>query len=439
MVAHPPFSIPYRDESESQLDSTLASTPPSPNAAMSSERVSFPNANGETLSARLDLPPDQKVFACALFAHCFTCSKNLKAVGSISEALNRQGIAVLRFDFTGLGDSEGNFANTNFSSNVDDLVAAGEFMASQMEAPAILVGHSLGGAAVLHAAHRLPSVRAVATIGAPADPQHVAHLLADSRDEIEASGQATVTLAGRSFTIKKQFLDDLEATRMQDTIHTLDRALMIFHAPLDETVGIDNAARIFEAAKHPKSFVSLDDANHLLTNAADSDFVGNVLGAWSRKYISAPREMQEEVHPEDNEVVARTGNGLRTEIMAGGHGLVADEPESLGGTNTGPTPYDLLSAALGACTSMTLRMYADHKGWPLEESTVYLNHSKIKAADCPECDAKKGKVDRFTRELEIKGDLDEAQRARLTEIANRCPVHRTFHGEINVVTRLRDQ
>jgi len=405
---------------------------------MSSERVSFQNSNGDTLSARLDLPVDQKAFACALFAHCFTCSKNLKAVGSISKALNRQGIAVLRFDFTGLGNSEGDFADTNFSSNVDDLVAAADFMERQIEGPAILVGHSLGGAAVLQAAHHIPTAKAVATIGAPADPEHVAHLLADSQEEIEASGQATVTLAGRSFTIKKQFLDDLEATRMEETIHTLDRALMIFHAPLDETVGIDNAARIFKAAKHPKSFVSLDDADHLLTREADSDYVGDVLGAWSRKYIGAPREAREEVHPEDNEVVARTGTGLRTEIMAGGHGLVADEPESLGGTNTGPTPYDLLSAALGACTSMTMRMYADRKGWPLEEATVYLNHSKIKAADCPHCDTKDGKVDRFTRELEIKGDLDEAQRERLTEIANRCPVHRTFHGEIDVVTRLRD-
>lgn len=405
---------------------------------MSSERITFQNGNGETLAARLDLPADQKVFACALFAHCFTCSKNLNAVGLISKALNRQGIAVLRFDFTGLGDSEGDFANTNFSSNVDDLVAAADFMANRMEGPAILVGHSLGGAAVLQAAHRIPTVQAVATIGAPADPVHVTHLLDDSRAEIEAAGQATVTLAGRSFTIKKQFLDDLEATRMEESIRTLDRALMIFHAPLDNTVGIDNAARIFEAAKHPKSFVSLDDADHLLTDEADSDYVGTVLGAWSRKYIGAPRETREEVHPEDNDVVARTGKGLRTEIMAGGHGLVADEPESLGGTNTGPTPYDLLSAALGACTSMTMRMYADHKGWSLDEATVYLTHSKIKAADCDHCDTKKGKVDRFTRELEIKGDLDQAQRDRLTEIANRCPVHRTFHGEIDVVTRLRD-
>lgn len=403
------------------------------------EKVSFKNAQGDALAARLDLPVDSKPIACALFAHCFTCSKNLKAVGAISNALNRQGIAVLRFDFTGLGESEGDFADTNFSSNVDDLVAAADYMAANMEAPAILVGHSLGGAAVLQAAHRISSVKAVATIGAPASPKHVAHLVEDSRDDIEAHGQATVTIAGRSFTIKKQFLDDLDATRMEKSIRELDRALLIFHGPLDQVVGIENAADIFKAAKHPKSFVSLDEADHLLTNETDSDFVGTVLGAWSRKYIGAPREMREEVHPEDNEVVARTGQGLRTEIMAGGHGLVADEPESLGGTNTGPTPYDLLSAALGACTSMTLRMYADHKGWPLEEATVYLKHTKIHAEDCAHCETKEGKIDRITRELEVKGDLDEAQRKRLTEIANRCPVHRTLHREIDVPTSLRDR
>ncbi len=405
---------------------------------MPSEKISFQNPQGDELAARLDLPADSKPIACALFAHCFTCSKNLKAVGLISKALNRQGIAVLRFDFTGLGESEGDFAETNFSSNVEDLVAAAEYMSEQMESPSILVGHSLGGAAVLQAADHLPSVQAVATIGAPANPQHVAHLVEDSREEIEKRGEATVTIASRSFTIKKQFLDDLEATRMEETIQALDRALLLFHAPLDRVVAIENAAEIFTAAKHPKSFVSLDDADHLLTNEADADFVGTVLGAWSRKYVGAPREMREEVHPEDNEVVARTGQGLRTEIMAGGHGLVADEPESVGGTNTGPTPYDLLSAALGACTSMTLRMYADHKGWPLEETTVYMQHAKIHAEDCAHCETEEGKIDQFTRELEIKGDLDAKQQERLTEIANRCPVHRTLHGEIDVVTSLRD-
>lgn len=407
---------------------------------MPSENISFQNADGQTLAARLDIPSGQEVAACALFAHCFTCSKNLKAVGAISKALNRQGIAVLRFDFTGLGESEGDFADTNFSSNVDDLVAAAEFMGDRMEAPAILVGHSLGGAAVLQAAHRINSARAVATIGAPADPEHVAHLVEDSREQIEAQGQATVTIAGRSFTIKKQFLDDLEATHMKDAIRSLDRALMIFHSPLDQVVGIDNAAKIFAAAKHPKSFVSLDEADHLLLDAADSDYVGTVLGAWARKYIDAPvtAESDNDVPVKDGMVVTRTGQGLRTEIRAGAHALVADEPESVGGTDTGPTPYDLLAAALGACTSMTLRMYADRKEWPLEETIVYLQHAKVHAEDCAHCDTQEGKIDRIHRELEIKGDLDAAQRERLIEIANRCPVHRTLHGEIDVVTRLRD-
>lgn len=402
------------------------------------ENVTFQNARGERLAARLDLPVDRTTIACALFAHCFTCAKNLQPLGTISKALNRQGIAVLRFDFTGLGESEGDFADTTFSSNVDDLVAAAEFMAERFAAPSILVGHSLGGAAVLQAAHRIDSVKAVATIGAPADPQHVTHLLKDSVDEIAARGEATVTIAGRSFTIKKQFLDDLEATRMQEWIRTLDRALLVFHAPLDQVVGIENAARIFEAAKHPKSFVSLDEADHLLSTPADASFVGSVLGAWARKYVGAPREAREEVHPEDNVVVARTGQGLRTEIMASGHALVADEPESVGGTNSGPTPYDLLSAALGACSSITMRMYADRKDWPLEEATIYLEHTKIHAEDCAHCDTKEGKLDRITREIEIRGSLDEAQRERLVEIANRCPVHRTLHSEIDVVTSLRD-
>jgi putative redox protein len=407
------------------------------------EKVTFTNPDGDELAARLDRPAGGRVEAVALFAHCFTCSKDLRAVGNISRALTQQGYAVLRFDFTGLGESEGDFANTNFSSNVGDLVAAAQYLEETFAAPRVLVGHSLGGAAVLQAALRIPSAEAVATIGAPYDPEHVTHLLEDSLDEIEATGEATVRLAGRSFQIRKQFLDDLEATRMEEAIRTLDRALMIFHAPLDQTVGIDNAARIFKAAKHPKSFVSLDDADHLLSDEADSRYVGTVLGAWARKYVTDAHETSGEDDAsaapaaEEGEVATRTADGLYTEIQAGRHPLVADEPESVGGTDRGPTPYDLLSAALGACTSMTLRMYADRKEWPLEAATVRLQHEKIHADDCAHCDTEDGKIDRITREIELEGALTDAQRERLLEIANRCPVHRTLHSEIDVQTRLQ--
>jgi putative redox protein len=402
---------------------------------MAFEKLRFTNQQGNELAARLDLPTDGAPDAFALFAHCFTCSKDLRAVGAISRALNRQNIAVLRFDFTGLGESEGDFADTNFSSNIDDLVEAADYLAEHYEAPRILVGHSLGGAAVLQAAHRIESAEAVATIGAPYDPEHVTRHLDDALDEIKSTGEARITLAGRTFTIRKQFLDDLAATRMEETIRTLDRALLIFHSPVDQTVGIDNAAHIFEAAKHPKSFVSLDDAHHLLTDPADAEYVGVVLGAWARKYVEVPDADEQ---PHEGQVVTRTEDGYRTEVTAGRHTLVADEPEDLGGTDAGPSPYDLLLSALGTCTGMTLRMYADRKEWPLEEAIVRLSHEKIHAEDCEHCDTQEGKVDHIDREIEVTGDLTPEQRERLLEIANKCPVHRTLHGEIDVASSLRD-
>jgi putative redox protein len=402
---------------------------------MSFEKVRFTNQRGEQLAARLDRPTEERPDAYALFAHCFTCSKDLKAVGAISRALNRQNIAVLRFDFTGLGESEGDFSDTNFSSNVGDLVAAADFLEEHYEAPRILVGHSLGGAAVLQAAHRIPSAEAVSTIAAPYDPEHVTRLMDDALEDIKSSGEAHVTLAGRSFTIRKQFLEDLAATKMEETIRTLDRALLIFHSPVDRTVGVENAARIFEAARHPKSFVSLDDADHLLGTTADAEYVGVVLGAWARKYVDLDAGDE---RPSEGQVVTHTEETYRTEIAAGRHPLVADEPESVGGTDAGPTPYDYLLAALGSCTGMTLRMYADRKDWPLDEATVRLSHEKVHAEDCDHCDTDDGKVDRIVREIELTGDLSPDQRERLLEIANKCPVHRTLHSEIDVQSSLRD-
>jgi putative redox protein len=334
------------------------------------------------------------------------------------------GIAVVRFDFTGLGESEGDFADTNFSSNVEDLVAVARHMEERLQAPQILIGHSLGGAAVLHAAGSLPSVRAVATIGAPADPAHVLQHVASSRPEIERTGMATVSIAGRPFNVKKQFLEDLESHRMTQAVGTLDRALLIFHSPVDEIVGIDNAAQLYEMARHPKSFVTLEDADHLLSDSADSTYVGQVLAAWAGRYVDG------KVAEVSERVVARTrSGGFLTEIQARRHSLVADEPASVGGEDAGPTPYDLLVAALGACTSMTLQMYAARKGWPLEEATVRLKHRKLHKSDCDACGDEDSRLDLVLREVELAGPLDDGQRSRLMEIADRCPLHRTLdHG-----------
>ena len=404
------------------------------------QTLSFPSDQGDLLAARLSLPPDGRPVAYALFAHCFTCNRNLNAVRRISQEMSDHGLAVLQFDFTGLGDSEGDFSDTGFSSNVDDLVAAARYLASRHEAPQVLIGHSLGGAAVLNAAESIPSCKAVVTIGAPADPKHVVHLIGDARETIEQTGQATVTLAGRSFLIRKQFLEDLEETRMEETIRGLRRALLVCHSPIDQTVGIENAARIFQAAMHPKSFLSLDKADHLLSNEADAFYVGRAAAAWATRYLDAPAAAGDD-GPDSagSQVVVRTGREhYYTEVVASGHRLTVDEPESVGGTDRGGTPYDLLLGALGSCTSITLRMYADRKAWPLEEIVVRLSHAKIHASHCETCETAEGKVDRIEREIELIGELSREQRARLLEIADRCPVHRTLHSEILVETRLYD-
>ena len=403
------------------------------------QTLSFPNDHGDRLAARLNLPPDGRPVAYALFAHCFTCNRNLNAVRRISQEMSDAGIAVLQFDFTGLGDSDGDFSDTGFASNVDDLAAAARYLASRHEAPRVLIGHSLGGTAVLKAAESIPSCKAVVTIGAPADPKHVVHLIGDARETIEQTGQATVTLAGRSFLIKKQFLEDLEETRMEDTIRGLRRALLVCHSPVDQTVGIDNAARIFQAAMHPKSFLSLDKADHLLSNEADAFYVGRAAAAWATRYLDLPDAGDGGPEAAGSQVVVRTGREhYHTEVVASGHRLTVDEPESVGGTDRGGTPYDLMLGALGSCTSITLRMYADRKSWPLEEIVVRLNHAKVHASHCETCETTEGKVDRIERDITLIGGLSGAQRARLLEIANRCPVHRTLHSEILVETRLQD-
>ena len=402
---------------------------------MKFKTLSFQNANGETLSGRLDLPLRAAPDAYALFAHCFTCSKHTKAVAAVSHALTRRGIAVLRFDFTGLGDSEGDFSDTSFSSNVADLITAAGYLESRYAAPKILIGHSFGGTACLKAAGHLPGVKAVVTIGSPFDPAHVQHLLGDAREEIDKRGEASVTLAGRPFRIKRQFLEDLDTADMLAVLPELNRALLVLHSPVDEVVGIDNAATIYKAAKHPKSFISLDTADHMLSHPVDAEYAGSVIAEWAARYIDVREKTADRPPTGEHRIITRIGKSrYQTEITAGNHSLVADEPADVGGKDTGPAPHDLLTAGLGACTAITLRMVADRKNWPLEAVTVSLVHRKIDAAECRDCDARTDKIDRIERVIEMTGPLDADQRQWLMEIADRCPVYRTLHGRIEVIT-----
>jgi uncharacterized OsmC-like protein/alpha-beta hydrolase superfamily lysophospholipase len=399
---------------------------------MPSKPIRFPASQGHELAARLELPATTPR-GYALFAHCFTCSKDSKAAAYISQALAARGIAVLRFDFTGLGTSGGDFADSNFSSNVGDLLAAASYLREQHQAPQLLIGHSLGGAAVLAAARDIAEVRAVATIGTPYEPKHIEQLLRDGKDQIVTEGEATVDIGGRPFTIRKQLLEDLARHDPAKTIGSLRKALLILHSPRDLIVDINNAASIFMAAKHPKSFISLDNADHLLSRAEDAAYAAEVLAAWASRYLEQDTERVPGVR------VMEAGHGkFAQDVIAGRHRLRADEPESAGGMDTGPSPYELLAAALGACTAMTIHMYADHKKIPLEHVTVDLAHDKIHAADCAECETREGRIDRIERVITIEGDLDEGQRAKLLEIANKCPVHRTLHAEVVIPTRLAD-
>lgn len=401
-------------------------------------RTTFQGHAGDALAARLDLPAGE-VRATALFAHCFTCSKDLFAARSISQALAQHGIAVLRFDFTGLGSSEGEFSNTNFSSNVEDLVLAARHLEATLSAPAILIGHSLGGAAVLAAADQIPTAKAVATIGAPADVGHVLAHLGASLDQIRAEGSGEVVLGGRSFRIEKQFVDDVEGRQLLDHVAHLRKALLVLHSPLDDVVGIDNATKIFVAAKHPKSFVSLDHADHMLSAGRDARYAAGVIAAWAERFLP-----DAEVADTGYEavIVSETGLGkYQNAVVAGPHHLLADEPTAVGGLGSGPSPYDFLSIALGACTSMTLRMYADHKKLDLGRVTVEVRHGKVPVDHCEDCseaiEGRAGKIDRFERTISVEGDVDTGLQDKLVEIAGKCPVHRTLESSSAVVTRIR--
>ena len=403
-------------------------------------KLEFENDAGETLAGLLETPPENVTIArYAIFAHCFTCGKDIAAASRIRRSLSARGIAVLRFDFTGLGNSDGDFANSNFSSNVQDLLAAAAKLTSDYQAPQLLIGHSLGGAAVLSAAQQIDSIKAVATIGSPATAQHVEHLFQDGADLIAKQGEATVGIGGRQFLIKKQMLDDINRYNSTDQIKNLKAALIVFHSPVDNIVSIDQAAQIYQAARHPKSFISLDNADHLLSKASDANYVGTTLAAWASRYLEMD-EIENQTTLTDRPALA-AGEVLVTELdkkflrgmYSDSHRLMADEPEKYGGSNLGPTPYDLLLMSLGSCTSMTMRMYASHKKLPLEDIEIKLVHDRIHAEDCIDC---KNHIDKITRSISLKGDLSDEQKQSLMAIADKCPVHRTLENDPQIVTEL---
>jgi uncharacterized OsmC-like protein/pimeloyl-ACP methyl ester carboxylesterase len=399
------------------------------------ERFQFTGAEGQQLAAALDLP-EREPSAYALFAHCFTCGKDVLAAKRIAVALAAKGIAVLRFDFTGLGSSEGDFANSTFTSNVADLVRAADHLRETRKAPAILIGHSLGGAAILAAAGRVAEAKAVVTIAAPSDPAHVTGLFADRIEDIRARGEGEVSLAGRPFRIKREFLDDIAEHSLMAGVTNLHKALLIMHSPTDDTVGINNATHIFAAARHPKSFVSLAGADHLLSDRRDGAYVADVIAAWAERYLDpvVPAQAVADDAPRQVVVQETRNSKFQQTVSTGPHHLVADEPVAAGGEDSGPGPYDFLLTSLGACTSMTMRLYADLKSLPLERVTVTLKHSKIHAEDCAECETKVGKIDQIDRIIAMEGALDAEQRQKLMEIADKCPVHRTLTSEVRIVT-----
>ncbi len=397
------------------------------------EQVEFVGSTGETIAGKLDKPIGP-IRAYALYAHCFTCTKEFIGSRSICRELASHGIAVLRFDFTGLGSSGGEFGETNFCSNVQDLIAAAKFMAAELKAPELLIGHSLGGAAVLAASKSIESAKVVISVAAPADAEHVIHNFADHIEEIETNGSASVKFGTRTLTISKQFLEDLRAQNVTKDLDDVRKAFLIMHSPTDDTVGIENAARIYQAARHPKSFISLDKADHLLTKAEDAAYVAATINSWASRYL--PREEDHTQKWEGHVTVSETGaSKFQNWVQAGPHGFMADEPKSYGGTETGPTPYNLLGAALGACTSMTLRNYASRKNLDIGPIKVEVEYTNIHSEDCKECEeTASGRIDQFERRIEIQGDIDEQTKARMLEIADRCPVHRTLEQKAHIIT-----
>ena len=402
---------------------------------MKTNRITFENRQGHQLAARLDLPIDQKPRACALFAHCFTCNSNLGVVRHISRTLTQHGFGVLRFDFTGLGRSQGEFADSNFSGNVADLITVSNYLKEHYKEPELLVGHSLGGAAVLVAASELPNIKAITTIGAPAEASHVTHLFKDGIDTIESEGEAEVHIGGRPFKIKKQFVDDLNKRLVLEIVSELRRPYLIMHSPQDMTVEIENAAKLYHAAFHPKSFITLDGSDHLLTKKEDAVYAANMIGTWVSKYFPREEALPPSTNGEQVLVHLNLENNFTSQVYTNKHTLVADEPASIGGDDLGPSPYEYLSASLGACTVMTLKLYAERKGWDLQEVYCYVTYSKKHTEDLGLDVEEHGQIDHLQKTIKLEGDLDEKQRKRLLQIASKCPVHRTLISSTVIETK----
>ncbi|MGJ8590987.1 MAG: bifunctional alpha/beta hydrolase/OsmC family protein [Aquaticitalea sp.] len=404
---------------------------------MKSEKLNIPNTKGLQLQAYLELPANQKPNYYAIFAHCFTCNSTLNAVKNISRALTNHGFGVVRFDFTGLGRSEGEFSDSYFSANVDDLESVSEYMNVHYNAPSLLIGHSLGGAAVIVAASKLEHIKAVATIGAPATVGHVTHLFSHGIDEVKEKGEVEVNIGGRPFKINQEFVDDFSKTDLPKVTKELRKPLLIMHSPFDKIVGIENAEKLYHNAHHPKSFVSLDHADHLLTDGSDSQYVGSLIGTWANRYFD-PQD-NEMLDTEGEQLVAHlnlTEDNFTTSIQTKKHSFIADEPESVGGDDFGPSSYDFLSAGLAACTVMTLKLYAERKKWDLQEVYAYITYSRKHSDDLNLDLDKPMRIDHLSKKLKFVGNLDETQQQKLKDISSKCPVHKTLQSKIIIETEI---
>lgn len=403
---------------------------------MNSKSINFINRKGIKISAILDSPEDLQVKAYGVFAHCFTCGKNLIMARNINKVLTKAGYAILRLDFTGLGESEGNFEDTNFTSNIEDLIDASKYLEDNHRAPKILLGHSLGGTAALKAGKEIKSIEAVISIAAPFDFGRINRALHESKEELQEKGFITMHIAGEDYKLKESFFEDVQKYDMRSIIKDLKKPLLVLHSPFDKVVGIKEAEKIFIAAMHPKSFVSLDEANHLLSKEEDAKYVGEVISGWAKKYVMDTEREEKKKHNKEYKVFAQIGEKpYKTKIWTDNHSYLSDEPTKYGGGDLGPNPYDYLLSALGACTAMTLRMYADRKKWDLKGVEVGLNHRRIHAQDCDKCEETGKKLEVITREIFIYGELSEEKRNRLMEIADRCPVHRTLESDLTIQTK----